>query len=128
MRAGACALAALLVGACAFTEWGAPPAAPPPRPNVTALTDRVKAIFASLQLPGAPLVSPVRPAHPLAMADWIMCLRSDAPNQRQAYALFVQNNQIDNYRRAVGVDQCERDTYVPLDKMSAQDWQWDVRR
>ncbi len=120
---------ALLLGACAFTEFDAPSGGnAAQRPEIAPLATRVQEIFKSLKLPGAPEISAIREAHPLALADWIMCLRSDAPDQRQTYALLIRESKIGAYRTAVGIDQCDGDDYAPLHKVVAQDWRWDVPR
>jgi hypothetical protein len=122
------AVLALLPGGCAFTEFDAPLGNAAQVPEMVSLAPKVQEIFGSLKLPGAPEISAIRKAHPLAMADWVMCLRSDAPDGRQTYALLIRESKIAAYRTAVGIDQCDRDEYAPLQKVLAQDWRWDMPR
>jgi hypothetical protein len=83
-------------------------------PDVAALGAKIQEIFKTGKLTGYPRVSPARPAPVNAVADWVICLRSDADNDPRIYALLIQNNEIVDYRLALAIDGCEREQYGPL--------------
>jgi hypothetical protein len=56
-------------------------------------------------------MSPLRPAHPSTMADWMFCLRSDADDIPRGHALLMRKNEIASYRLAVLIDGCAREVY-----------------
>jgi hypothetical protein len=101
----------LLLSACSFVE------ASSPAPELPALAAKMEEVFKSLKLPGSPEVSALRAAHPLSPTPWIVCLRSDAEEDRRAYALFVRDDAIVQHRLAVLIDQCEKETFVRLDRL-----------
>jgi hypothetical protein len=82
-------------------------------PDVAALAPRIQDTFKAVKLTGYPRVSPVRRAPVSALADWIVCLTSDADSDR-VYALLVQDNQIVDYRLALMVDGCASERFEPL--------------
>ena len=53
-------------------------------------------------------------APPIAPTEWMICLKSDAPDQRLKYAVFFQDNVVKDYRIAVQIDQCDQEPYRPL--------------
>ena len=82
-------------------------------PTEEAIGAAVKQVFSTVKLAGAPEISELRRALPSAPADWLLCLRSNAPPFR-AYALFFKGNQMADYRLAVLYDDCAREMYVPV--------------
>jgi hypothetical protein len=73
---------------------GADPAMPPrletaDAPNLSALAPKIQTAFKNAKLTGYPRVSPPRKAPVTALADWIVCLRSDAENDPRVYALLI---------------------------------------
>jgi hypothetical protein len=101
---------------CAMGGSGDSPQSPlPPNPpDMAVVTKAAVGLFATLKLPGSGEISPLRPAHPSTLADWMFCLRSDADDLPRNYAVFWRNNAILNYRLAVQVDGCARDMFQPL--------------
>ena len=108
----------LLAAACAGCALGDPglsrSALPPIPPDMAVVTKAALGIFTTLKLPGGAEMSPLRPAHPSSLADWMFCLRSDADDIPRDYALFVRDNAISSYRLAVQLDGCMRETFEPV--------------
>jgi hypothetical protein len=108
-------LVAFAAAGCAVSDIGAPLSPLPPNPpDLEAVTKAALGVFTKLSLPGGPELSRLRPAHPSSLADWMLCLRSDADDIPRAYALFVRNNDIVSYRLAVQVDACGRERFEPV--------------
>ena len=61
---------------------------------------------------GPPEASPVRRAHLLAPADWIVCARSGARDLSPPYAIFFNGNSVQHFRLAVEMDDCLREPYA----------------
>jgi hypothetical protein len=92
---------------------------PPPRavsqpPSEPALQKSLKAIADIVKWPGMPQASPVRQAHPLAPADWMLCVQSPARDLSRSYAVFFTGDSMIHYRIAVEVDECGRAPYAPV--------------
>ena len=92
---------------------------PPPRvvsqpPSDPALQKSLKSIADTVKWPGMPEASPVRQAHPLAPADWMLCVQSPARDLSPFYAVFFNGNNLVHYRIAVEVDECGRTPYAPV--------------
>jgi hypothetical protein len=92
---------------------------PPPRavsqpPSEPALQKSLKAIADIVKWPGMPEASPVRQAHPLAPADWMLCVQSPARDLSRSYAVFFTGDSMIHYRLAVEVDECGRAPYAPV--------------
>jgi hypothetical protein len=83
-------------------------------PNLAVMSDKIQEAFKTAKLTGYPRVSRVRQAPITAPADWMVCLRSDAENDPHTYALFLQKNEVVDFRLALQVDQCSNETYAPL--------------
>jgi hypothetical protein len=83
-------------------------------PNLAVMSDKVQDVFKSVKLTGYARVSRVRQAPVTAPADWMVCLRSDMESDPHIYALFLQRNEVVDYRLALLVDQCAGETYAPL--------------
>ncbi|MBX9773512.1 MAG: hypothetical protein K2Y71_03775 [Xanthobacteraceae bacterium] len=92
---------------------------PPPRvvslpPSEMALQKSLKILADMVKWPGMPEASPVRQAHPLAPADWMLCVQSTARDLSPIYAAFFNGNTMVHYRIAVEVDECGRTPYAPV--------------
>ncbi len=83
---------------------------PPPLPE--AIEQAVLQVATTAKWTGPPEVSPLRHAHLLAPADWIVCARSGARNFSQPYAIFFSGNSVLHFRLAVELDDCMREPYV----------------
>jgi hypothetical protein len=108
-----------LILTLAGCSLGADPTMPPGlevanAPNLTALAPRIQEAFKAVKLTGYPRVSPPRKAPVTALADWIVCLRSDAENDSRIYALLVQGNAVVDYRLALMIDGCASERFEPL--------------
>jgi hypothetical protein len=88
----------------------------PTRPSDAAVAEGIQKAFTEIKLPGTPLVSPIRAAHPLAPGPWILCLKSSAPDQPRRYAIFFDPEKFIHSRLAVVIDRCEQETYAPPTK------------
>ena len=105
-------LACLGAGACSGVL-------PYTRSNAPALTDRavasaIRFAFAEAKLPGAPEVSPIRPAHPVSPGDWLLCLRSSDAKQPLRYAIYFTGSIHVRSQLAALVDGCDDDVYLPF--------------
>jgi hypothetical protein len=83
-------------------------------PNVAALSGKIETTFQAVKLTGYPRISQVRPAPVSALGDWMICLRSDAERDSRVYALFIQNNDIVDYRLALIIDGCANERFAPM--------------
>jgi len=86
----------------------------PTAPDISLVAEKIQTLFKKWNLPGSPEVSAVRPAHAASPAKWVVCLKSDASEQTNRYALFLQDSDIVASRIAVLIDQCAQDQYAPL--------------
>jgi hypothetical protein len=84
-----------------------------PPPTEQAIAQSAKRVFTIGKLAGKAEISEPRRAHPLAPADWIVCLRSNVP-PFVTYAVFFKGDQMANFRLAVLNDQCAREVYVEI--------------
>jgi hypothetical protein len=100
---------------CAVSDLGSPQAPLPPNPpDLEVVAKAAIGVFTKLKLPGSPEMSPLRPAPASSLADWMVCLRSDADDIPRDYALFVRNNDIVNYRLAVQIDACAYERFTSI--------------
>jgi hypothetical protein len=108
------ALMCLTLAACASP----PPlsSTPPSPPSDAVIAGAVAAVFAAAKLPGTPEVSPIRATILTEPGDWILCLKSSAPDQPRRYAIFFEDNKHINNRIAVVIDNCHQETYAPRRK------------
>jgi hypothetical protein len=108
-------LAALILAGCSL---GADPSAPlrfeADAPDVAVLAPRIQETFKSAKLTGYPRVSRPRRAPITALADWIVCLRSDGETDSRVYALLIKGNAIADYRLALMIDECASERFEPL--------------
>jgi len=103
---------------CGCSSFTASPVALPSAvsapPDQKTLAAKIEQVFTTTKLPGSPEVSAVHRAPPIAPTEWMICLKSDAPDQRLKYAVFFQDNVVKVYRIAVQIDQCDQEPYRPL--------------
>jgi len=86
----------------------------PEVPSLASLADKIEQTFKSLKLTGYPRVSAVHPAPVTALADWEVCLRTNDESSPLTYALFLQRNDVIDYRLALPIDQCSAGPYGAL--------------
>ena len=92
---------------------------PPPRvvsqpPSEIALQKSLKSVARLVKWPGMAEASPVRQAHPLAPADWMLCVQSRRAISRGSTRVFFNGDNMVHYRIAVEVDECGRTPYAPV--------------
>jgi hypothetical protein len=108
-------LAGLILGGCSLGAGPVPArleASNPP--DVSRLSAKIQEIFKSAKLTGYPRISPAHQAPITALADWVVCLRSDAESDPRIYALLISGNEVVDYRLALVVDQCANQRFEPL--------------
>jgi hypothetical protein len=108
--------AGLILAGCSL---GADPLTPPRleaeyAPGISALAGKIQNVFRAVKLAGYPRVSYLRKAPVTALADWMVCLRSDAETDSHIYALFIQGSEIVDYRLALMIDECANERFEPL--------------
>lgn len=106
----------LIAAGCAALDANesAPRTVPPP-PERKKLAELINAAFATAKLPGAPEVSPVRAAHDTQRGDWTFCIKSNSSDDSPKYAVLVANNAILEVRSFVLIDDCDKETYHPVE-------------
>jgi hypothetical protein len=82
----------------------------PPLPAY--IEQAVLAVAQAAKWAGPSEVSPLRQAHLLAPADWVVCARSGARDLSPPYAIFFSGNVVQHFRLAVELDECMREPYV----------------
>jgi hypothetical protein len=88
----------------------------PSLPSDAVIASYIAVVFALNKLPGTPEVSPIRATILTEPGDWIICFKSSAPDQPKRYATFFQDNKPLDYRIAVSIDNCDKETYAPPKK------------
>ena len=88
----------------------------PSLPSDAVIANNIANVFALYKLAGTPEVSPIRATVLTEPGDWIICLKSSAPDQPNRYAIFFQDNKLADSRIAVSIDHCDKETYAPLKK------------
>jgi hypothetical protein len=116
----AAARSAFIVGLClalASCAWenvrSVNPEPKSAQPELSAIESSAKTVYTTAKLSGTLEISELRQAVPSAPADWIVCLRSNAPPAR-VYAMFFNGNTLASYRLAVLYDDCAREVYVQV--------------
>ena len=104
----------LTVAACSTPQISSTRSTSPPTDAVIAVY--VAAFFALYKLPGTPEVSPIRATVLTEPGDWIICFKSSVLDQPGRYAVFFHDNKPADYRIAVSIDNCDKETYAPLKK------------
>ena len=108
-----CAVLGSAVGGCsALGMMDMPARVVSPPPADLALAKSVIQVAKSVNWNGLPEASPVRHAHVLAPADWIVCAQSGARDLSPPYAIFFNGDRMVHYRIAVEVDDCRRVPYA----------------
>ena len=111
MRLVPSALLCLALGACSgLSNEPARVLTLTPTPN--AIEDGVAMVAKLAKWVGPPEASPVRRAHLLAPAEWIVCARSGARDLSPPYAIFFNGNAVQHFRLAVEIDDCMREPYA----------------
>ena len=90
-------------------------------PSEIALANNVTQVAAAVKWSGLPEASPVRQAHPLSPADWIVCVQSSARDLSPVYAVFFNGDKLIHFRIAVEIDQCGRMPYALVAPPSVQE-------
>ena len=112
------ALLCLAVSGCAdlaaTDSVGRPPVGTPP-PDEKKLSEFIGSVFRATKLSGAPEASPLRPTHGGQMGDWVVCIKSSAPNETLKYAVFIKDNSVLDFRTLVLIDGCNNETYRPVE-------------
>ena len=108
-----CAVLGSAVGGCSglgMMDMPARVVSPPPAD--IALAKSIIQVAKTVKWNGLPEASPVRHAHLLAPADWIVCAQSSARDLSPVYAVFFNGDQMVHFRIAVEVDDCLRVPYA----------------
>lgn len=103
-----CAVLSGAVGGCSTMGMSEQPRLVSEPPTDLALAKSITNFAKLVKWPGPPEASPVRQAHLLAPADWIVCAQSSARDLSPVYAMFFDGDKMVHYRIAVEVDDCRR--------------------
>jgi hypothetical protein len=104
----------LAVSGCAEllgTDSAQPPQAKA-EPDKKKLAELVGNAFQMAKLSGPGEVSPLRATRAPQRGDWVVCIKSSAPDQTR-YAVMIKDNAILDVRPAVVIDGCYNETYEP---------------
>lgn len=107
-------LLCLAQAGCSWSEAVLP--SHPDTPDAAAFAKIVDRVSAEAKLPPPLEVSSIRAAHPISPAEWMVCLKSSAPDQSRQYAVFMRNNEFVAFRLGVLIDRCDHETYQPFVK------------
>ena len=113
-RVVSCAALAAVLGGCAVLGYDPPPRAISQPPAELALQKSLTLVAKTVHWPGVVEASPVRQAHVISPADWIVCAQSGARDLSQPYALFFNGDTMVTFRLAVQIDDCARAPYAPV--------------
>ena len=86
----------------------------PSAPDAAALARGIQQVATAEKLPPPLEASAVHAAHPVSPAEWMFCVKSAAPDQLKRYAVFMNNNDVVNFRTGVLIDRCDSETYKPV--------------
>jgi hypothetical protein len=109
-----CALLGAALGGCSVLGMVDPPRIVSQPPVELALAKNIIQVGKAVKWNGMPEASPVRQAHLLAPADWIVCAQSSARDLSPPYAVFFNGDKMIHYRIAVELDDCRRVPYAPV--------------
>ena len=110
-----CAVLGSAIGGCSgLGMMDLPPRVVSQPPADLALAKGVFHVAKTVKWTGLPEASPVRHAHLLAPADWIVCAQSSARDLSPVYAVFFNGDKMVDFRIAVEVDGCRRVPYAPV--------------
>jgi len=114
-------LLAALTSACSgvlpSTQLTTASTTPPAAPLATPPADYRKIIGAGVPAPmmnGAQVSELRKSIGGGQSGDWIACVKSDTKPYVGFFAVFIENEKVVDFRRAVGVDRCEAAIYSPL--------------
>lgn len=123
MRSSVLALAVTLGGCSASELVQNLPAAPAPdlsQPNYRrVIADGIGAVFPKGTPAGELQLSEVRLIDHLKGPAWLACLKVEAQEASQLYAIFIQGEKIIDSRAAIMIDQCYKETYAPFEIASS---------
>ncbi|PWT81200.1 MAG: hypothetical protein C5B58_10185 [Acidobacteria bacterium] len=100
-------------GGCAGTEFE--PVKRTDAPDSLTVRSIVTDEFRNAKLTGNAYVSEVRETTGPEPGDWMVCFKSDEPDQAVRYAVFFRNDKAVAARPAAVIDGCNRATYSPLE-------------
>jgi len=108
----------MALGGCTATELiqnsPSPPIADLSQPNYRRIVaENIEKVLPN-RAEGELEISGLRPVDHLKGAAWLTCLRVDPGGNPQQYAIFIQNDAVIDWRAAVVIDQCHKETYSPL--------------
>jgi len=109
-----CAGFAAVLGGCAVVGYDPPPRVTSQPPGELALQTSIKLVAKTVSWSGVVEASPVRQAHVISPADWIVCAQSGARDLSRPYALFFNGDTMVHFRIAVQIDACARAPYAPV--------------
>ena len=91
----------------------APPSGPDATYN-TLVANHIKNAFKDYESYGAFEISQYRWVHSVKGWSWLTCVRFNDKGRRLAYALFIKQQDIIEYRYSVATDKCDTQTYLPF--------------
>jgi hypothetical protein len=103
-----------VLGGCAVLGHDPPPRAISQPPAELALQKNLQTVAKTVNWPGVVEASPVRQAHAISPADWIVCAQSGARDMSRPYALFFNGDTMVHFRMAVQIDDCTLAPYAPV--------------
>ena len=105
----------LLLGCSALSlpREDAPESGPDPTYNKL-VAEHIKDTFKDYASYDAFEISQYRWVHSIKGWDWLTCVRFQDKGRRLAYALFIKQKEIIEYRYAVETDGCDAQTYSPF--------------
>ena len=93
---------------------------PPPQgdlaePNYRQIVaDNIGSVFPNA-VPGTMEISGVRPVNHLRGPAWVTCLKLQAVDSTQEYAVFILGDKVIDARAGVAIDRCKQQAYEPFD-------------
>ncbi len=116
MRSIWAVIVGLAVSSCGSTP-GALPVLVPSANALKAIDINIYATLPKLKISGTTEISPVHKNEALGtIADWAICLRNDTGNGINYFVFLIDLDAIVDYRRAIVLDRCNVQSYVPLPK------------
>jgi len=116
MRSIVIIVASLFLFGCGTTQFAEVPTVP----NATewkSIRATIYSTFTNLKLDGSPEISPLHKNDALGTpADFAICLRNSGGKTAKYVVFLINQSKIVDYRFAVGLDRCGRQTYTPLPK------------
>ena len=110
---------ALALGGCSASEivqdWNAAPGTEQPQPDYRrVVAEHIRTVFPEDTRLGELEISGARQVDHLKGQAWLTCLKLDAQGHPQHYAIFIQGDQIIDFRAGVVIDQCHNASYTPF--------------